>query len=94
MMRSFPISLGTGLSQGDLLFAISCSGNSKNIVRAMEVAKEKGNKTFGLCGYRGGKVKEMADVCLHVDTDNMQVVEDIHMMLDHYMMYILSGCRG
>lgn len=90
----FSYQLRNRIKQGDLLFVISGSGNSKNIVRAMEVAKEKGNKIIGLCGYRGGKVKEMVGVCLHVDIDNMQVVEDIHMMLDHCMMYILSGCRG
>lgn len=89
----FSYQLRNRIKPGDLLFVISGSGNSKNIVRAMEVVKEKGNKIIGLCGYRGGKVKEMADVCLHVDIDNMQVVEDIHMMLDHCMMYILAGMR-
>ena len=86
----FSYQLKSRLKPGDLLFVISGSGNSKNIVKAMEVAKEKGNKIIGLCGYRGGKVKEMSDLCLHVDIDNMQISEDVHMILDHCMMYILA----
>ena len=86
----FSYQLKNRLKKGDLLFVISGSGNSKNIIRAMEVAKEKGNRIIGLCGYSGGKVKEMSDTCLHVDVNNMQIVEDIHMVLDHCMMYILS----
>lgn len=87
----FSYQLKNRLNPGDLVFVISGSGNSKNIINAMQVAKEKGNKIIGLCGYSGGKVKEMSDVCLHVDINNMQIVEDVHMILDHCMMYILSG---
>ncbi len=86
----FSYQLKNRLKPGDLVFVISGSGNSKNIVRAMEVAKERGNRIIGLCGYNGGKVKEMADVCVHVDINNMQITEDVHMILDHCMMYILS----
>jgi len=86
----FSYQLKNRLKPGDLLFAISGSGNSKNIVRAMEVAKAKGNKIIGMCGYNGGKVKEMSDVCFHVNINNMQIVEDIHMMLDHCMMYVMT----
>ena len=85
----FSYQLKSKLKPGDILFVISGSGNSKNIVKAMEVAKQKGNKIIGLCGYDGGKVKEMSDICLHVNVNNMQIVEDIHMMLDHCMMYIM-----
>ena len=53
------------MKKHDVLFVISGSGNSKNIVKAMEVAKAKGNKILGLCGYNGGKVKEMSDVSVH-----------------------------
>ena len=89
----FAYQLKNRLEPGDLLFVISGSGNSKNIVRAMEVAKSKGNRIIGLCGYRGGKVKEMADVCCHVNIDNMQITEDLHMVLDHCMMFILAGYK-
>ena len=87
----FSYQLSNRLKDGDIVFVISGSGNSKNVVKAMEVAKAKGNTIIGLCGYRGGKVKEMADICLHVDIDNMQITEDIHMVLDHCMMFILAG---
>ena len=86
----FSYQLKNRLKKGDLVFVISGSGNSKNIVKAMEAAKEKGNKVIGLCGYNGGKVKEMSDLCLHVNIDNMQIVEDVHMILDHCMMFVLS----
>ena len=86
----FSFQLKNRLKEKDILFVISGSGNSKNIVRAMEIAKYNGNKIIGLCGYSGGKVKDMADICLHVNIDNMQIVEDIHMLLDHCMMYILA----
>lgn len=86
----FSYQLKNRLEEGDILFVISGSGNSKNIVKAMEIAKQKHNIIIGLCGYDGGKVKQMSDLCLHVNIDNMQIVEDIHMMLDHCMMYILS----
>ena len=89
----FSYQLKNRLQPGDLLFVISGSGNSINIVKAMEIAKEKGNKIIGLCGYDGGKVKQMSDICLHVQIHNMQIVEDIHLMLDHCMMYILSTCK-
>jgi len=86
----FSYQLRNRIKPGDLLVVISGSGNSKNIVRAMETAKENGNKIIGLCGYNGGKVKEMSDICLHVNVNNMQIVEDIHMIHDHCMMYTLT----
>ena len=88
----FSYQLKNRIKPNDLLFVISGSGNSKNIVRAMEVVKEKKNRIIGLCGYDGGKVKELSDICLHVNINNMQIVEDIHMILNHCMMYVLSLC--
>lgn len=72
----------------DILIAISGSGNSENIINAVKFAKEKGNKVIGLCGYSGGKLKELSDVSVHVNINNMQITEDIHMVLDHLMMTI------
>lgn len=73
---------------GDLVIAISGSGNSKNIIRAVEYAKEQGNPVIGLCGYSGGKLKELSDVAVHVNVNNMQLAEDVHMILDHLMVTI------
>ena len=78
----------------DVLFAISGSGNSKNVIKAVEYAKEIGATTIGLVGYDGGKIKHMVDYCIHVKVDNMQIVEDVHMTMDHAMMFVLSGMKG
>lgn len=77
------------LKEGDVLLAISGSGNSKNIIKAVEYAKQNGNKVIGLTGYSGGKLKQMCDVSLHVPVNSMQVTEDIHMIFDHLMMSVL-----
>ena len=68
------------LEPGDLLVAISGSGNSKNIIKAVEYAKTIGCKVVGITGYSGGK--------MHVAVDDMQIVEDIHMIFDHMMMRV------
>ena len=77
------------LSEGDVVMAISGSGNSANVVRAVEYAKEKGNTVIGLTGYSGGKLMPMSDIKLHIPLDDMQIVEDLHMVFDHLMMAIL-----
>ena len=86
----FRFQLDGRMKQGDLVIAISGSGNSRNVINAVTYAKEQGNKVIGLCGYDGGKLKQMADIPVHVNIDNMQVVEDIHMVLDHLMMTVLG----
>jgi len=68
---------------GDLLIAISASGNSPNIVAAVEAAKQMGVKVLGLAGFTGGKLAKLADVCLVVPSDGYGPVEDVHMILDH-----------
>ncbi len=78
----------------DVLLAISGSGNSKNVVKAVEYANSIGATTIGIVGYDGGKVKELSDYSIHVKINNMQIVEDVHMMLDHVMMFVLSGMNG
>lgn len=77
------------LDDGDVVIAISGSGNSKNIINAVEYAKQKGNTVIGMTGYSGGKLKELSDIQLHVPLDNMQVVEDVHMVFCHLMTSIL-----
>lgn len=84
----FRFQLKGKLEEGDLLVAISGSGNSKNIIYAVEYAKELGNKVIGMTGYRGGRLKELADISLHADVMSMQVTEDIHMIFDHMIMSI------
>lgn len=81
------------LEEGDILIAISGSGNSENVVRAAEYANQHGAVTVGLVGYDGGRLKNIVQNCIHINIDNMQIVEDIHMVMDHVMMFILSGNR-
>lgn len=75
---------------GDVVIGISGSGNSANVVKAMEWAKEHGAVTIALTGYDGGKLKQIAEYGVHVPVDDMQIAEDVHMILDHCMMKILS----
>ena len=74
------------IEPGDIVIAISGSGDSKNVLKAVEYAKECGNKIIGLTGYTGGKLKELSDISLHVPVNSMQITEDIHMVFDHLMM--------
>lgn len=84
----FRFQLRNNLEENDVLIAISGSGNSPNIIHAVEYAKEHGCKIIGLTGFSGGKLKEMADISLHAPVNSMQVTEDIHMIFDHMMMSI------
>ncbi|MBQ3419839.1 MAG: SIS domain-containing protein [Erysipelotrichaceae bacterium] len=85
----FRFQLKNKLKKNDIIIAISGSGNSKNVINAVEYAKENGNQIIGLTGYNGGKLKELSDINLHVPVNSMQVTEDIHMIFDHLMMSIL-----
>lgn len=86
----FRFQLRNKLKPNDLVVGISGSGNSKNVVNAISYAKEQGVKTVGLCGFGGGKLKKLADVSFHVKLNNMQVVEDIHLMLNHLLMNVVA----
>ena len=77
------------LSKNDIVIAISGSGNSKNVINAVDYAKSVGTYVIGLTGYNGGILGKLADLHLHADINSMQITEDIHMILDHLMMSIL-----
>ena len=77
------------LHPGDVVMAISGSGNSKNVVKAAEYAKAQGARVIGLTGYDGGKLRALSDVSLHVPVNSMQVAEDVHLVFDHLMMAVL-----
>lgn len=87
----FIVPLQNKLREGDVVIGISGSGNSENVVRALHYAEETGAETIAICGYGGGRIKELAKHSIHVKVDNMQIVEDVHLMLDHLMMYILAS---
>ena len=73
-------------SAGDVLIAISGSGNSPNILNAVDWANRHQLKTFGLTGYQGGKLKSMQQDGLHVELDDMGMVESIHLCLFHWVL--------
>ena len=77
---------------GDVAVAISASGNSPNVVKALEYAKENGGIPVALVGFDGGRLKQIAQYCLHVETDKGEYgpVEDIHMILDHLITNYLA----
>jgi len=70
---------------GDLLIAISGSGNSPNVLRAVEWANRNGLKTFGCTGFTGGKLRALAHKGLHVPLDDMGIVESIHLTAFHWV---------
>ncbi len=78
--------------KGDVLVAISASGNSPNLLKALEFARECGIKTVALTAFDGGKMKAVADQCVHVPTDFKEYgpAEDAHMVLDHLISAYLS----
>ena len=78
------------LKPTDLVIGISGSGNSKNVIRAVEYAKEIGAPVVGITGYHGGKLKELADYHMDVMEDDMQISEDLHMVFDHMMYFVLN----
>ena len=87
----FRFQLRNKLEPGDIVIAISGSGNSQNVILAVEYAKEQGNQVIGMTGYNGGKLKELADISLHADINSMQITEDVHMIFDHLIMSIFYG---
>jgi len=70
---------------GDKLVVISASGNSPNVVIAAEWVKQRGGKTIGIIGFDGGKLKDICDIVIHIETQKGEYgpVEDIHMIIDH-----------
>ena len=72
--------------KGDLLLAISGSGNSPNILTAVDWANRHGLVTFGLTGYNGGKLKQMQQHGLHVELDDMGMVESLHLAIFHWVL--------
>lgn len=71
------------LQPGDVAMAISGSGNSRNVIKALEYARSAGATTIGLGGFGGGKMKELLDCPIIVPSNSMQQVEDAHLIIGH-----------
>ena len=71
------------IQPNDVAFGISGSGNSPNVLKALRLAREKGAITVGLTGFRGGKMEELLDFAIVVPSENMQQIEDAHLVVAH-----------
>ncbi len=71
---------------GDLVIGISGSGNSENVLRAVGYASANGGQTIGWCGFGGGRLADIVDLAFVVPSDDMQQVEDAHMVVAHMIM--------
>lgn len=74
----------------DIVIAISASGNSANVVKAIELAKSHGAITIGFTGFDGGRLGALVDIHIHIPSDIIQHVEDIHLMLSHLICKTLT----
>lgn len=71
------------MKDGDVVIGFSGSGNSANVVQALEYARSQGAKTVAMCGFKGGKIKDIASTVVHVPVMDMEVTEDVHMIVFH-----------
>lgn len=79
------------LKKDDVVIGISGSGNSKNILKAVDYANSVGAVTIGLTGFNGGELKKKASMSVNANIDDMQISEDIHMMICHMIYNILMS---
>lgn len=89
----FATQLAVQANPGDVLLALSGSGNSPNILKALAKAKEMGVKSYAILGYTGGKAKALADVPIHFAVDDMQISEDLQLIVGHMVMQWLYANR-
>ncbi len=78
---------------GDVVIAISGSGNSPNILKGLQTAKEIGMTTIGLTGFKGGKLKDYTDICLIVNSDSLERIEDAHLVVNHILTGLLRNAN-
>lgn len=78
------------LVRGEVVIGISGSGNSRNVLKAIEYANQQGALTVGITGFDGGALRKMAQYSVHIPIHDMQVTEDLHMVLDHLSYAVLG----
>lgn len=79
----FSEQLATFASPGDVAFAVSGSGNSPNVIKALNTARRADMVTVGITGFSGGRMAALCDACVVVPCDNMQIIEDLHVCIAH-----------
>ncbi len=89
----FSEQLAVQANRGDLLIVLSGSGQSPNIVKVLEQAKEMGVRSYAILGYSGGRSKSLADVAIHFPIDDMQISEDLQLIVGHMVIQWLSANR-
>jgi D-sedoheptulose 7-phosphate isomerase len=90
----FSLQLAVLAQPGDVLIALSGSGDSPNIVKALEQARRSKLRSFAILGYKGGKAKALADVPIHFPVDDMQLSEDLQLIAGHMVMQWLYSNRS
>ena len=75
----------------DVALAISGSGNSRNVLNALQVARQAGATTVGISGFQGGEMKSLCDICVVVPSNNMQIIEDLHLAIAHSIFRIVHS---
>ena len=86
----FEAQLDNLLNPDDIVVGISASGNSKNVLNAMSLARQRNAVTIGFTGFDGGELKNIVDVNIHVESHVIEHVEDIHLMLEHMIVKTLK----
>lgn len=81
------------LQDGDAVLVVSSSGNSPNVVNACQYAKDRGAPTIAFVGFKGGKLKDLADVAVHVQAENYGIAEDTHQSFIHVITQYLKQKR-
>jgi D-sedoheptulose 7-phosphate isomerase len=90
----FAFQLGVLARPGDVLVAFSGSGNSASIIKALDEAKRLGMRSYAVLGFSGGKAKQLADVPIHFEVDDMQIAEDTQTILGHMIVQWLFARRN
>jgi D-sedoheptulose 7-phosphate isomerase len=79
---------------GDIAIGFSGSGNSPNVLRAMEAARERGLVTVGFTGFEGGKLKDLVDLHVNVPSTSMEQIEDVHLAMSHALCVALRAAAA
>jgi D-sedoheptulose 7-phosphate isomerase len=78
-------------NKNDTIIALSTSGNSQNIINALSIAKEKQCNTIGFSGKNGGKMKNLCDICLCVNSENTPIIQEAHLFISHLLCDIIDN---
>ncbi len=81
----YEILINTRISDGDLLIFLSGSGNSMNLIKAARIANKAGIVTAAIVGYSGGALKEIVDIPIHIEIEDMEIAEDAQMTIFHFL---------